>query len=74
MPAALSVRRARAALGGHVKAGNAQAAQEARRQLAAAQIETFIERKLAEAPDLSAEQRNRLAVLLRGAPATTAAA
>jgi len=39
---------------------------EARRDLAAAKLQDYIERTLADAPPLSDAQRERLAVLLRG--------
>lgn len=41
---------------------------EARSALAAAKIERYIQRVVAEAPPLSEAQRDQLAVLLRGAP------
>ncbi len=40
---------------------------EARRDLAAAKIEQYIRRIVADAPPLTAEQRDRLATILRGA-------
>lgn len=41
----------------------------ARRNLRAARLEDYISRVVAEAPPLTAEQRDRLAVLLRGGAA-----
>jgi hypothetical protein len=40
---------------------------DARRDLAAANLEQYIERVVAEAPPLTAEQRDKLAAILRGA-------
>lgn len=42
---------------------------DARRDLKAARAEEYIRRLVDDAPPLSAEQRDRLALLLRGAPA-----
>lgn len=42
---------------------------DARRDLAAAKIADYIERVVGEAPDLSGQQRDRLALLLRGSDA-----
>lgn len=39
---------------------------DARRNLKAARLEAYIEKVVAEAPPLTAAQRDRLAVLLRG--------
>lgn len=39
---------------------------EARRELEVAELEAYIQRVVDEAPTLSSEQRDRLAVLLRG--------
>jgi hypothetical protein len=41
-------------------------AQNARRELAEAQITTYIERVVAEAPPLTPAQRDRISALLRG--------
>lgn len=41
-----------------------------RRDLAAANLESYIRRTVAAAPPLTGEQRDRLAVLLRGGTAT----
>lgn len=38
---------------------------DARRQLAAANIASYVERAVAKAPPLTAEQRDRIAILLR---------
>ncbi|WP_248240265.1 hypothetical protein [Microbacterium kunmingense] len=50
-----------------VRLGDARAVEEASRNLAAAKIEQYIQKVVAEAPPLSAEQRDRLAGLLRTA-------
>jgi hypothetical protein len=42
---------------------------EARRDLRAAKLEEYIERTVGEAPPLTSEQRDRLALLLRGGAA-----
>jgi inactivated superfamily I helicase len=55
-------------LGGYVRRGNSQAADETRRELKAARLAAAIKREVDSAPPLSAAQRDRLAALLR-APA-----
>lgn len=42
------------------------ATQDAKRDMVAMSIETFVERKLADAPPLTDEQVERIATLLRG--------
>ncbi len=56
-------------LGGAVKAGNRELAEQARTCLKAAKAEDYIKRLVSEAPPLTNEQRDRLAVLLRGGAA-----
>ena len=41
---------------------------ELRRQLKAERLADYVERKLAEAPPITAAQRDTIAVLLRGGP------
>ena len=45
---------------------DSQHARDARRDLAAAKIEDYIDKVISEAPPLSVEQRDALALLLRG--------
>lgn len=59
-----TITKSRSRLGVATKAGDAEAATEARKDLAAAKIAAYIERTLAEAPPLSAEQRSQLASIL----------
>lgn len=59
----------RAAIGGLIKNGyepDDPVVTEARRDLKAARLADYISRVVDEAPPLSPEQRDRLAVLLRG--------
>ena len=56
----------RASAAAHTRAGNHAAADEARRRLKALKAEEYILKLVEAAPPLSDEQRNRLAVLLRG--------
>lgn len=56
----------RSRLGLAARWGDTEAIAEARRDLAAAKLQASIERTLAEAPELSPEQRARLAALLNG--------
>ena len=42
---------------------------DARRALAAAKLEDYVERVVAEAPPLTVEQRDKIALLLRGSAA-----
>ncbi|MGI8682425.1 MAG: hypothetical protein ACR2JO_09945 [Mycobacteriales bacterium] len=51
--------------GGAAKAGKPEAIAESRRDLAAERIACYIERVVAAAPPLTAEQQTRLAALLR---------
>lgn len=62
-----NVIQARSALGNATRSGDSDKISDARRDLAAAKLEAFIEKTIAEAPPLSAEQLDRLAVLLRPA-------
>lgn len=64
---ASSVFKARSRAGVAARTGDSAALAEARRDLAAAKLEQYIERTVAEAPPLTAEQRDRLAGILRGA-------
>lgn len=57
---------ARSRLGVATRRGDAAQILDARRDLAAAKIENYIARVVADAPDLTPEQRDRLALLLRG--------
>lgn len=57
---------ARSRVGVAVRLGDPAAEQNARRELAAAKLAEYIRRTVAEAPELTPEQRERLAVLLRG--------
>ena len=56
-------------LGGAVKAGNRELAEQARASLKACKAEEYIKRLVAEAPPLSEAQRDRLAGILRGGAA-----
>jgi hypothetical protein len=60
-----SLRRSTTRAGGAVRWARPDADQ-ARRELAAERISSYIERVLADAPPLTPEQRDRLAVLLAG--------
>ncbi len=51
----------------HPDAQRRRALDEARRDLAVAKLEAYIQRVVDESPRLSPEQRDRLALLLRGA-------
>lgn len=59
--------RARVAALSRHQPDNVEAIADARRDLRAARLEIYIERTVAAAPPLSAKQRDRLALLLRGA-------
>ncbi len=68
-----SVLRARSRLGNEQKRQKhdptpegAQRVDQARRDLAAVKLEAYIQRVVDEAPELTAEQKSRLALLLRG--------
>lgn len=55
----------KSALGGAVKNGNHALADQVRAELKAANAADYIRRLVDEAPPLTSEQRDRLAVLLR---------
>lgn len=57
--------KARSALGVAARRGDPEAEALARRDLAAAKIESYVAKVVAEAPPLSPEQRDRLAMLFR---------
>lgn len=57
---------ARSRLGNAVRAGNQEAALEARRDLAAAKLEQYIAQVVAEAPPLTEAQAARISTLLNG--------
>lgn len=59
------VLKARSALGVATRAGDAQTIIKARRNLAAANLAAFIQKTISEAPPLTEEQLNRIAVILR---------
>lgn len=63
-----TVYKCRSRLGVATRTGNNEAAREARRDLAAAKLESYIQRTVADAPPLTAEQRARIASLLRPIP------
>lgn len=63
---------ARSLLGVASRQGDAEQIATARQTLAAAKLEAYVERVVAEAPPLTPEQRDRIAALLR--PAGGAAA
>lgn len=58
---------ARGRYGHAIKTGDPAIIAETKRDLAAAKLEQYIERIVAEAPPLTTEQRSRLAALLTGA-------
>src|SRR4051812_35120213 len=60
-------RRLRAEAAGRTRWGRTAEAEEARQQLKAAAAEDYITNLIESAPVLTAEQRDRLALLLRGA-------
>lgn len=60
------VLKARSNVGNATRAGDPIAVAEARRDLAAAKIEQYIARTIADAPALSPDQKAHLAALLRG--------
>lgn len=60
-----AVLQARARLGMAVRSGDAVAAADARRDLAASKIEQYVHQVIAEAPPLTDEQRDRLARIFR---------
>jgi hypothetical protein len=65
-----SLRRCTARAGAAVRWARPDADQ-ARRELAAERISAYIQRILADAPPLTAQQRQRLALLLRPAPSAS---
>lgn len=68
MSASPSVK-ARAQVGVAVRTKNRALEVQARRDLAAAKIEAYVQKVVAEAPPLTSEQRARLAALLNGGAA-----
>lgn len=60
-----NVLRARAVLGHAARTGDPGRVADARRDLAAANLEQYIGRITADAPPLTAEQRDHLAALIR---------
>lgn len=66
MPISPPAARLRANIGNAALRGDQQAADENRRDLRAVTAEEYITRLLATAPPLTADQRDRLALLLRG--------
>lgn len=60
---------ARAELGVATRLRDPERISAARRDLAAAKIQQYVERVVAEAPPLTPEQADRLAAILRGATA-----
>ncbi|MFD1210966.1 hypothetical protein ACFQ36_02785 [Arthrobacter sp. GCM10027362] len=73
MPKNSPVLKARARLGVAARTGSQQDIAEARRDLAAANLEAYIQRTVAEAPPLTQEQLDRIATLLRPAAGGEAA-
>lgn len=66
MPQSRSVARARGKLAGSQRWHPEDDHTELRRDLAAAKLEDYVSRLIAEAPPLTPEQLDRVAVLLRG--------
>ena len=64
----ISWTKARSCLANTVKADPVDAIADARRELKAARLADYITRVVDEAPPLTGEQRDRLALLLRGTP------
>ncbi|XVQ83163.1 hypothetical protein ACQP2K_30615 [Microbispora siamensis] len=60
------MKQARSRLGRATQTGNHEAAERARADLKALKAEAYIKQLVDEAPPLSQEQRDRLALLLRG--------
>lgn len=60
-----NVLRARAVLGHASRTGDSRKVADARRDLAAANLEQYIGKVTADAPPLTAEQRDHLATLIR---------
>lgn len=59
------VLKARSAVGVAARSGDADKIAEARRDLAAAKLQAYVEKIVSEAPPLTPEQSERIAVLLR---------
>lgn len=59
-----SVLKARSTLGVETRSGDPERIRSARRDLAAAKLEQYIARVVASAPDLTVDQRARIASLL----------
>lgn len=66
MPELPTITQARSRLGVATKARDEQAANDARRDLAAAKIAQYVRRVVDEAPPLTSDQLDRLAAILRG--------
>jgi hypothetical protein len=66
MPETWTTARARLAHTVRYRPDDAEAIAESRRELKVARAEDYVKRLVDEAPALTAEQRDRLAVLLRG--------
>ncbi|GAA1171274.1 hypothetical protein [Nesterenkonia xinjiangensis] len=66
MPSDIS--QARARLGAATRYGDQQAADQARRELAAAKLEAAVAKTLATAPPLTSEQRERIVAALTPHP------
>ncbi len=64
-----AIHQCKSRLGGAVKAGNKELADQARASLKACKAEEYIKRLVDEAPPLTQSQRDRLALILRGAAA-----
>lgn len=60
------VLKARSAVGVATRNGDPTKIEDARRELAAANLEAYIQRIVSHAPPLTPEQVDRVAVLLRG--------
>lgn len=61
-----TLRQAVAKAGAAARGGDPERVLETKRDLAAERIAAYVERVVAQAPPLSPEQRDRLALLLRG--------
>lgn len=67
------VAKARSRLGVAARLGTAEDVVDARRDLAAAKLEDYVQRVVSEAPQLTTEQRDHVAALLRVVPSGDAA-
>ena len=67
MTTSKNVMLARSVVGNAARSGDPERLKNARRDLAAAKLEAFIDKTIADAPPLTVEQLNRVAVLLRPA-------